>query len=133
VHATQPCVACHINNVYAGTPTTCVGCHLAQYQQTTNPNHIAAGFPTTCETCHKATDTSWTQGTFIHTWFPIVSGHHGGHPCSACHTNPNNYLVFSCLVGCHPKGQTDSHHQGRPGYVYDSNACYSCHPNGNAD
>ena len=26
-HATLPCTACHINNVYAGTPAACYGCH----------------------------------------------------------------------------------------------------------
>ena len=49
VHATQACAACHKNNVYKGTPRDCVGCHRADYEQTTNPNHAAAGFPTTCE------------------------------------------------------------------------------------
>ena len=61
------------------------------YQQTTNPNHAAAGFPTTCETCHKATDTSWTQGRFNHTAFPITSGRHAGVACATCHTTPNNF------------------------------------------
>jgi hypothetical protein len=129
VHATQPCASCHKNGVYGGTPRTCVGCHLAKYQATTNPNHIAAGFPTTCETCHKATDTSWGQGTFNHTWFPIVTGRHSGNPCSACHTNPSNYAIFTCIT-CHTRAQTDQKHQGRAGYVYESNACYSCHPQG---
>ncbi len=132
VHATQPCAACHKNNVYRGTPRDCVGCHLAQYDATTNPKHSAAGFPTTCETCHKATDASWDQGTFNHTWFPIASGRHSGNPCSACHTNPSNYGVFTCLT-CHVRSETDGHHNGVPGYHYDSVACYSCHPNGRAD
>ena len=34
VHATQPCVACHKNNVYQGTPPTCIGCHQSQYNAT---------------------------------------------------------------------------------------------------
>ncbi len=129
-HATAACAACHVNGVYGGTPRTCVGCHLAKYQATTNPNHQAAGFPTTCETCHKATDTSWGQGTFNHTWFPIVTGKHAGNPCSACHTNPSNYAIFTCVT-CHTRAKMDSEHRGRPGYVYDSNACYGCHPQGN--
>jgi hypothetical protein len=37
--------------------------------------------------------------------------------------------VFTCLT-CHSKSQADSNHRGRAGYVYDSNACYSCHPRG---
>ncbi len=133
VHATQTCVACHINNQYPGTPNTCAGCHIAQYNSATNPNHVAAGFPTTCDTCHKATDTSWTQGTFNHTWFPITSGAHTGLLCNQCHTVPTNFAQFSCLTGgCHPQAQTNSNHQGVSGYVYSSPACYSCHPNGQA-
>ncbi len=132
VHATQPCVACHKNGVYSGTPRDCAGCHLPQYQATTNPNHQAAGFPTTCETCHRATDTSWQQGTFNHTWFPITSGKHAGNPCSACHTSPSNFAVFTCIT-CHGRTQTDSHHRGVSGYRYDSLACYACHPQGRGD
>ena len=64
VHTSQACASCHRNGVYKGTARDCVGCHLAKYQATRDPNHAAAGFPTTCETCHKATDTSWGQGTF---------------------------------------------------------------------
>ncbi len=132
VHATQPCSACHRNNVYRGTPRECAGCHLARYQATRNPNHAAAGFPTTCETCHRATDSSWTQGRFTHTWFPITSGRHANNACSACHQDGGNFRVFTCLT-CHTRAETDREHQGRAGYRYDSVACYSCHPQGRAD
>jgi len=131
VHATQPCAACHKNNVYPGTPTTCVGCHLANYTATTNPNHVAAGFTTVCDSCHKNTDPLWTSYVFNHTWFPITSGRHAGNVCSACHNDPSSYKVFTCLT-CHAKATTDSRHQGRAGYRYDSAACYSCHPRGSA-
>ena len=123
-----------MNNVYKGTPRDCYGCHKTKYDQTTNPNHVAAGFPTTCETCHKATDTSWNQGTFNHTWFPITSGRHSGFQCAQCHTTPSNFTLFSCTTGgCHPQSETNGHHNGVPGYVYSSPACYSCHPTGRAD
>ncbi len=133
VHATQPCAACHKNGVYRGTPRTCVGCHLTDYQNTRDPNHAAAGFPTTCDTCHRATDTSWDQGRFNHTWFPITSGRHSGIPCATCHINSTNFVIFSCTNGCHPRGETDGHHQEVSGYRYDSLACYSCHPTGRSD
>ena len=129
VHATQPCTACHRNNVYRGTPRDCVGCHLADYQAARNPNHVAAGFPTTCTSCHRQTDASWSQAVFNHTWFPISSGRHAGQACSACHTDASNFRVFTCFT-CHDRARTDSIHSGRPGYRYDSNACYSCHPQG---
>lgn len=127
VHASQACTTCHVNNVYRGTPRTCVGCHITQYNASRNPSHAAAGFPTTCETCHRATDSTWLQGTFNHTRFPLTSRHNV--PCAQCHTTPNNFATFSCTV-CHTRAETDGHHSAIRGYVYDSNACYSCHPNG---
>jgi hypothetical protein len=129
VHATQPCAACHVNNVYKGTPRDCYGCHKMNYDQAKSPNHAASGFSTMCETCHRATDASWTQGTLNHTWFPISSGRHAGNACSACHTDAANFKVFTCLT-CHPRSSVDSHHRSVSGYVYNSQNCYSCHPQG---
>jgi hypothetical protein len=130
-HAQQTCSACHKNNVYAGTSTACVSCHLTNYQQTTSPNHTAAGFPTTCDTCHKVSDSTWQQGTFNHNRFPITSGPHAGQPCSVCHNVANNFATFTC-TGCHDRATTDGHHRSVNGYRYDSAACYACHPNGRA-
>ncbi len=134
VHATLACnnALCHGNNNYTTVPTTCVGCHLADYNGTTNPNHAAAGFPTDCTECHNATDTSWTQGVFNHTQFPIASGRHSGFPCSACHQNATNFAVFQCTTSCHPQATVTAEHNGVSGFVYTSAACYSCHPNGSA-
>ncbi len=125
VHATQPCAACHVNNVFAGTPTQCVGCHLSAYQQTTNPNHAAAGFPTTCDTCHKASDTSWTQATFNHAQFFPLAGVHATTPCASCHVNNNYTTVPTTCFGCHQSAyqnaSTPVNHAGLP------TACDSCH------
>jgi hypothetical protein len=129
VHASQPCAACHKNGFYKGTPRDCYGCHQADYQQAQNPNHPGAGFAPTCDQCHLPTDASWRLGRYNHTAFPITSGRHAGNQCSTCHIDPSNYRVFSCTV-CHDRARTDSIHQGRTGYRYDSNACYSCHPQG---
>ena len=59
-HLTMQCVQCHTTAAtYNGSlPTLCYGCHLADWNGTTNPAHAAAGFPTTCDTCHTTTD--WT-------------------------------------------------------------------------
>jgi len=129
VHATQACAVCHQNNVYDGTPRDCVGCHRDDYDRTRNPNHAASGFPTACDSCHRNTDTSWDQGRFVHSWFPITSGPHANRPCSACHTNTASYAVFTCLT-CHERSETDREHREENGYRYDSPACYACHPNG---
>jgi hypothetical protein len=96
VHATQACAACHKNNVYAGTPRDCYGCHRADYERTQNP---------------------------------IASGRHAGHACSDCHPDRANFQVYSCFA-CHDRSGTDSNHRGVSGYSYNSQACYSCHPQG---
>ncbi len=126
-HAQAACATCHRNNVYRGTPRTCAGCHIDQYNRTRSPNHASSGFPTACENCHRASDGSWTQGTFNHR-FPITSGPHRT-SCSTCHQTSTQ--SFTCLV-CHEHSQSrmDDKHRGRAGYRYDSLACYSCHPNG---
>ena len=129
IHATQPCAACHVNGIYKGTPRDCYGCHRTSYDQTRNPPHAASGFSTACVTCHRATDSSWAQGTFNHTAFPISSGRHAGNACSACHTDATNYRVFTCLT-CHSRSSTDSNHRTVSGYVYNSANCYACHPRG---
>jgi hypothetical protein len=131
IHATQACSSCHKNNIYAGTPRDCYGCHRTDYESTRDPNHIAAGFPTTCDSCHRPTDTSFNQGRFDHSYFPITTGRHAGNACSACHPDSSNFKVFSCLT-CHGQSETNSHHTGVSGYSYNSQACYSCHPQGRA-
>jgi len=132
-HATLECAECHSSGVYQGLPSDCVDCHLSDYQQTNDPDHIAAGFPTDCEICHRGSDLSWDQGTFDHVWFPINSGAHRNFECSDCHPSGGNFSIFNCTGACHPRSETDPDHDEVPGYVYNSSACYSCHPNGEAD
>jgi Cytochrome c7 and related cytochrome c len=52
-HLTTPCINCHTGNPkrFAGTPDTCVGCHLVDYQRSTLPGHDQ--FPLTCRDCHN--------------------------------------------------------------------------------
>ena len=124
------CAACH-NGDFSNTPNTCVGCHQDDYNSTTDPNHIGAQFPDDCILCH--TETAWTPASFDHDgqYFPIDSGKHKDEwdSCTDCHTNSNNYSVFSCIT-CHNSSETNNDHSGVSGYVYESNACFECHPNG---
>jgi len=128
-HASAACSDCHGNGVYAGTPTDCASCHLDDYNGTTDPNHRTAGFPLDCLECHGTGATGWSGANFDHP-FPITSGRHTGVACSECHTT-SDFRVFTCL-GCHEQSSTNSRHQGVSGYSYNSQACYSCHPNGSA-
>jgi len=134
-HTVPPrqCTDCHVNNNYTTLPTTCVGCHQTDYNNTTNPGHSAQPqfFPTTCQTCHNTT--AWTGATFNHaqyTQFPTNHGNAGG-VCSTCHTNSNNYAIFQC-TGCHGGNNPNNfQHDNVPGYVYNSVNCYQCHSSGN--
>jgi hypothetical protein len=132
-HTVPPraCADCHVNNNYTSLPTTCIGCHQTDYNQTTNPGHAAQPqfFPTTCQNCHNTTN--WQNATFNHTQytqFPINHGNANG-VCSTCHTNSNNYSIFQC-TNCHTQSQTDQNHHGVKGYVYNSVNCYQCHSSG---
>jgi hypothetical protein len=130
--AISNCDDCHNNN-YNSTPNTCVGCHQTDYNQTNNPPHASAQFPTNCELCH--TQTVWNPSTFNHDnqYFPIYSGEHNNewNTCSDCHTNSSNYAIFSCFQ-CHSQSEMNQEHQGVSGYSYNSDACYSCHPDGDS-
>lgn len=128
------CADCH-NGDYNNTPESCYGCHTEEYEQATDPDHLLAQFSTDCENCH--TPSAWTPSTFNHDaqYFPIYSGKHQGTwaSCSECHTMQGNYTSFSC-VDCHEHNQaeTDPEHEGIGGYTYESNACFACHPTGEA-
>ncbi|RMF57129.1 MAG: hypothetical protein D6748_11805, partial [Calditrichaeota bacterium] len=90
--------------------------------------------PIRCEDCHNMT--AWRPANFSghDNYFPIYSGAHGGKwdTCMDCHTSPGSFQVFSCFEGCHEhnKNRMDDKHREVSGYVYESNACYSCHPSG---
>ena len=134
-HISASCSQCHIDGQYEGTPTDCFFCHESDYIGADDPNHQGAGFPTTCADCH--TTSNWNSN-FDHDgqYFPIYSGRHEGewNVCADCHTNPNNYGIFSC-IDCHEHNQQDmdNEHDEVPGYVWESNACLSCHPDGGGD
>lgn len=130
-HGNRRCTECHAGQSFGGTQSACSTCHLDDYQATVNPNHVQSGFGLDCTACHRTT--SWRPSTFAHS-FPITSGDHFGLGCAECHTNPSNQSQFSC-IDCHEHRQSEMNdkHDGIPGYVWASSACYGCHPNGTKD
>jgi len=135
MHSVVPCEDCHKNYAryqFDIIGVQCFDCHASQYYST--KDHIARGFNTHCETCHVLGN-DWS---FYHDgMFPIYSGSHQGtwNACSDCHTSATSYLVFTC-IDCHEhsKSKMDSKHDGEvSGYVYESHACYSCHPQGSEE
>lgn len=133
-HRGLDCLPCHANG-YVGTPTDCFACHENDYRGTTDPDHEVLAFPTDCAVCHSTN--GWGGAAFTQhdtLYFPIYSGRHAGRwsQCSDCHTQPGNFASFSCFL-CHTSDDTDPRHTGVPGYAYDSNLCYQCHPQGEAE
>jgi len=133
-HLSVPCNSCHANG-FDNTPTDCYACHVDDYNNSSDPDHQAMGFPTECQLCHNTN--AWQPATWDHDaqYFPIFTGRHQGRwsTCADCHLNPNDFAAFECIF-CHEHNQpdTDGRHIGVPGYQYNSQACYSCHPRGEA-
>lgn len=131
-HVTAPCIGCHANG-YDNTPTDCYACHTGDYNNVQNPNHRTMGFPTQCLMCHNTT--AWSPSSFDHDgpYFPIFSGRHQGRwsTCVDCHLNADDFHAFECIY-CHEHNRTDTdgRHTEVPGYQYNSQACYNCHPRG---
>lgn len=129
------CFECHSGD-YNNTPNTCYLCHTDEYNQTNDPPHASAQFSTDCIICH--TETAWEPSTFEHDgqYFPIYSGKHNGewNTCADCHTNSGNYAIFSC-IDCHEHNESEMNgeHDEVNGYIYESNACLNCHPDGSED
>ncbi len=125
-HTRLDCDNCHHGS--GSPPKDCFGCHAGDYQGAKNPDHVAASFPTSCDRCHFPSHSRWSQADFAHD-FPITSGPHQV-DCTECHLS-SSYNQFSC-THCHKheKNEMDDKHDEEAGYVYDSQACYGCHPSG---
>jgi len=129
-HTSLACAACHTNNNYTTVPTTCYGCHQADFTGTNNPSHVAAAFPTTCDTCHGAAPTTWTAGvTFNHTLYAnwALTGAHATVTCAQCHTNNNYNNLSTACYSCHQAdftGTTNPAHVAA-GFPTDCTICHS--------
>ena len=102
LHTDPPRVCTDCHNAQFGnyniTVTTCVSCHLSNFQGAKNPDHVASGFAQTCELCHNTT--AWQPATFDHskTAFPLTGAHGPPLPCASCHVNNNyNITVTTCV------------------------------------
>jgi NMD protein affecting ribosome stability and mRNA decay len=132
-HAVPPrqCADCHLNNNYNLVSTTCVSCHLKDYQATNNPNHVSASFSQTCNQCHNIN--SWSNASFNHslTAFPLT-GMHTVPPrqCTDCHVNNNYNLSSTACVTCHLK---DYQGTTNPNHVTSNfpQGCEQCHNTSN--
>jgi NMD protein affecting ribosome stability and mRNA decay len=129
------CSDCHATGNYTTLPTTCIGCHQTDYNNTSNPAHSTPAnaliFTTTCTNCH--TTSAWIPASgFIHTnytQFPVNHGNANGQ-CATCHLVSSDYTQFQC-TGCHGGNNPNNFsHPQVNGYVYNSINCYHCHSSG---
>lgn len=118
-HTTVECAKCHVNNVFKGTPQTCVACHP-------DPDKHRGQFGADCAQCHK-TDT-WKGATFKHT-FPLNHGESGTIACATCHTTPNNYKAYTCY-GCHEHDPAKIERKHLKERITKFDDCARCHPTG---
>ncbi len=129
MHTVPPrqCADCHVNNNYTLNSTTCVGCHLKDFQTSTNPNHVAGNFSQTCQTCH--TTSAWQPASFDHSTvnFPLTGAHTvPPRQCTDCHVNNNYNITSTTCVSCH---LTDFKNTTNPNHVSGGFAqtCEMCH------
>jgi hypothetical protein len=124
-HARLDCKQCHTGAVFSGTPQTCIGCHLQDFNNTTNPNHVSAAFSQNCLSCHN-TD-AWTPALFNHntTAFPLT-GAHATVSCVTCHASGRYSGTPTDCYSCH---STDYRNTSSPNHVSGAyqHDCTICH------
>jgi hypothetical protein len=127
-HFTADCSRCHKSaSLLRFDPlgVECFDCHQSDYYSTTSPNHVQNGYSTNCIECHAVNSTSWTEGSFTHSFFPLVQGH--SHiECITCHTNGTFTKIPADCYSCH---QADYNGATNPNHVTSNfpTQCNYCH------
>ena len=110
-HASVACESCHIDQVFAGTPTDCNSCH----QKDDKHN---GQYGTDCAACHTAD--GWLPASLDHNLFAFqLTGAHINVACLSCHINNVFKGTPSDCNSCHQKDDT---HNGQFG-----TNCEACH------
>ncbi len=121
-HATVECKMCHKNEVFVGTPQTCVGCHA-------EPKSHAKKYGSNCTMCH--TTSTW-HGFVFHHSFPV--DHRGaartGKSCNLCHESTANFASYTCYGCHHHTPQKEALRHANRKMKVPLNQCATCHPTG---
>jgi len=123
------CISCHVGGLFTNLPGDCIDCH--------KEDEPVDHFSPECVECH--TTTAWEPSTFDHEpLFPLIRGNHRDYRdrCTSCHLDPAAYDVFTCTDchdGEHDRPDMDDEHDDVRDYVYETLACFECHPRGEAD
>ena len=122
-HAATECAACHVNQVFSGTPRECVACHA-------EPAIHAGLFGTDCAACHTAA--AWAPAQLRQHTFPLNHGGEGEIACGTCHTN--TYTAYTCTnCHAHDPAETAAEHLEEGISGSELAVCAACHPTGRED
>lgn len=130
-HAGADCNVCH-GEFDTFSRYSCIGCHDHE-RPTTDAAHlgIVAGYAYEAQGCYLCHPHGEAAGFDHEAYFPIGNQTvHQGIRCGACHPDATDRKAIACTV-CHTKDQTDPRHLAVAGYLWQSAACYSCHPSSN--
>jgi hypothetical protein len=122
-HAEIACADCHLNQVFAGTPSICYQCHA-------EPEIHAGIFGLDCQFCH--TTAAWSPATLLEHNFPLDHGIRRSDPATSCSTcHPTNYVEYTCY-GCHDHQleEITQKHNEEGITPTELPACATCHPTG---
>lgn len=119
-HLEIECQACHINQIYQGTPADCKDCHA-------EPEIHLGYFGLTCEYCHATS--SWYPAQLTRHTFPLNHGADGELACETCHaTTYNEYTCFSCHE--HSADEMNEEHKELNKTADELSNCTECHLDG---
>jgi hypothetical protein len=119
-HSEIDCQACHVEQVYQGTPAECKDCHP-------EPDIHAGFFGLKCEYCHSTS--SWHPAQLVNHQFPIDHGDQGDVECQMCHVSTyNQYSCYECHE--HQKEEVVEKHKELNVTAERLAACTECHIDG---
>lgn len=130
-HAGIGCNDCHGN--YASFRFfSCTDCHNHRID-IVGPRHAAVpNFSYTPVSCYRCHPRSERVGVDHDLRFPISAppAVHAVFACQECHLDPANRALIGCAGSCHPAEKTAGQHVNVAAFIYESRACYACHPTG---
>lgn len=122
-HLTTRCALCHQDQVYKGTPRTCVACHA-------EPRVHLGRFGTDCARCHSTA--TWKEPTMSLEFHKFPIRHGGGKnrgACATCHTQAPDYHSYTCYC-CHRHDPDKTAEKHLKWNIVELHTCAKCHPTG---
>jgi hypothetical protein len=121
-HSNVDCLACHIDKVYAGTPSECADCHE-------EPEIHVGIFGLKCERCHVTA--AWLPAQLTAHTFLVDHGVDNASSdmnCETCHID--TYTEYPCY-SCHDRQEMEDYHNEIE--ITANENCVDCHPTGRED